>query len=266
MKEVTKVKEAADFIQAEGEGFSAEIAFITGASQLKYEVIKEIPLSIIPNFPYPVTEGFKGILAMGLINGTPCYIINGRAHSFEGYQPSDIARPIRVFKELGVKKIISINSASAVNLDFEPGEMMLITDHINFSGDNPLQGMDSTDFGPKFPNMQNAYSGRIQDVFRQAALDCELPLNEGVFLRFSGPSFETPAEVRIARALGADMVGFSTVYECIAAVQSGIEFGGISCIIHMAAGIADISSDFDSVIEICSNNLNLLIQMAMPNL
>jgi len=264
MSELSKVKEAAAFIRDLSGDFQANKAIIISSRKIDCDVIKAFNYSEIPNYPVPIDS--EGLFCLCQIDGVNCYLLKGRVHSFEGYEPQEVIRPVRILKELGVTEIIITTSAGAVNHEFEPGELMLITDHVNFSGDNPLKGRESREFGNCLIDMTNAYSSRLQDTFRNTALSLEIPLNEGIYMKFAGPSYETPAEVRIARSVGADVVGFSTVYECIAAVQCGLEVAGIACINHMAAGIQSDYDDIDSVNEECNVQLSSLISGVIKSL
>lgn len=259
MNELAKVNEAVEYIKSFAEDFESDVAIIIGSTIFDYDIIKEIDYKDIPNFPVPLEDGYVGKLILASIQGINCYIMNGRIYSYDGLSSVDIIRPIRILRNLGVKKILLTSAAGAVNLDFEPGELMLITDHVNFGGDNPLKGAEALEFGPRFPIMTNAYDLELQEIIRETAISLDIPLNEGIFLKLSGPSYETPAEVRIARALGADVVGMSNVYDCIAAVQCGLRVAGLSCITNMAAGITEEETDRYATLEVCNSLLSTLL-------
>ncbi|MDP2891583.1 MAG: purine-nucleoside phosphorylase [Bacillota bacterium] len=208
-----------------------------------------IPYEEIPGFLASTTPGHAGKLLLGRIGKKPCVLMQGRFHYYEGYRLQDTVFPIRLFKLLGVKTIVLTNAAGGINLSFEAGDLMLIRDHINFSGNNPLIGMNEEDFGPRFPDMSHAYSRRLNGLMRQAAEICGIRLKEGVFVMMSGPSFETPAEIRMLRMIGADAVGMSTVPEAIAAAQCGLETVGVSCITNLAAGVSDRTLSHEEVLE-----------------
>ena len=162
-----------------------------------------------------------------------------RVHYYEGYPVTDVVLPTRLMIMLGAKKLILTNAAGAVNTSYKPGDLMMITDHISTIVPSPLIGENIGEFGTRFPDMSNVYSKRLQDVVRKSAKEVGVSLREGVYMQFSGPAYETPAEVKLARLLGADAVGMSTAIEAVAANHMGIEICGISCFTNMAAGILD---------------------------
>ena len=196
----------------------------------------EIPFGQIPHLPRPTVEGHAGAFVFGKYGGRSVAALRGRAHFYEGYPQSELTLPVRVLAKLGVKTLILTNAAGGVNLDYRPGDLMLIADHINFSGTNPLIGPNLEEFGPRFPDMSDVYTRRLREALKPLAARTGIPLREGVYMMYSGPSYETPAEIRAFRVLGADAVGMSTVPEAIAARHSGLEVMGGSCITNMAAG------------------------------
>jgi len=178
--------------------------------------------------------------------------MQGRAHYYEGYSMAQVTLPVRVFKRLGINNLIVTNAAGAVNPDFEPGNLMLITDHLNLvgmAGANPLHGPNLDELGPRFPDMSQAYDRQLLELARRAGRQAELALREGVYCGLSGPSFETPADLRFLRAAGVDAVGMSTVPEAIAARHMGIRVVGVSCLTNMAAGVLDQKLDHREVLE-----------------
>jgi len=195
-----------------------------------------IPYADIPNFPKTTVAGHVGQLVAGLVSGKFVVIQQGRWHLYEGHDAETVVIGIRVMHHLGVKQLIVTNAAGGVNTSFKPGDLMLMTDHINNLGMNPLVGPNDDRFGPRFPDM-SAYTPECLDLVRKAAAACGVKIVEGVYQANRGPSYETPAEVRMARAIGADAVGMSTVPEVIAARHQGAKVIGISCITNMAAGI-----------------------------
>ncbi|MDH7484060.1 MAG: purine-nucleoside phosphorylase [Spirochaetales bacterium] len=211
---------------------------------------KSIQYAAIPGFPRATAPGHAGRLVSGRLGSVPVLCMQGRFHVYEGWEPSQIAFPIRVMRALGVEIIILTNAAGGVNLDYRPGDFMLIRDHINLSGRNPLVGPNDETIGPRFPDMSKAYDLALREAAHQAAASLGTALHEGVYAWFLGPSFETPAEIRMARLLGADAVGMSTVPEVIAAVHCGLRVLGISCITNMAAGILDQPITSEEVLEI----------------
>jgi purine-nucleoside phosphorylase len=209
----------------------------------------KVPYEEIPNFPVSTVEGHAGQLVIGTLGGKTVIAMQGRFHYYEGYTQQEVTFPVRVMKILGVKKLIVTNAAGGVNESYLPGNLMLITDHINKMGDNPLMGPNFKEFGPRFPDMSEAYSKRMRALAIEVAKKQDIELKQGVYLAFSGPTYETPAEIRMARILGGDAVGMSTVPEVITANHTGIETLGISCITNMAAGILDQPLCHEEVIE-----------------
>lgn len=191
----------------------------------------------LPGFPRSRVEGHKGRFVIGELFGKTVICMQGRFHYYEGYPQSQIALPIRVMKRLGVETLLVTNAAGGVNLDFSPGDLMLISDHINFSGSHPLFGPNDDSFGPRFPDLTNVYDRDLRAKVRAAAEEIGVKLQEGVYMMFSGPSFESPAEIVFSRTAGASAVGMSTVPEAIAASHCGMQTIGISLITNMAAGI-----------------------------
>lgn len=193
--------------------------------------------SDLPGFPQSHVQGHKGRFVIGELFGKTVICMQGRFHYYEGYPQSQIVQSIRVMKRLGVEKLLLTNAAGGVNLDFSAGDLMLISDHINFSGSNPLIGPNDESFGTRFPDQTNVYDRDLREKVRVAAKAVDVRLQEGVYMMFSGPTFESPAEIVFARTIGASAVGMSTVPEAIAAAHCGIKTVGISLITNMAAGI-----------------------------
>ncbi|MDQ0213758.1 purine-nucleoside phosphorylase [Oikeobacillus pervagus] len=209
----------------------------------------KIPYEKIPNFPVSTVEGHAGQLVFGEIKGKEVLAMQGRFHYYEGYPFEQVTFPIRVMKTLGVKTLIVTNAAGGVNESFEPGDLMIITDHINQMGGNPLIGSNDSRLGPRFPDMSEAYNKELIQLAKSIAEKIGLKVRDGVYVGNTGPSYETPAEVRMARYLGGDAVGMSTVPEVIVARHAGLKVLGISCISNMAAGILDQPLTHDEVIE-----------------
>lgn len=208
-----------------------------------------IPFSQIPNFPLPTVPGHVGALVFGKKQGKEVVVLQGRIHFYEGLPQSEITLSIRVLAAIGVKTLILTNAAGGVNTSFSPGDLMLISDHINYSFFNPLIGPNLDDFGPRFPDASDIYTARLRASVQKAAASAGLRLQEGVYMMFSGPSYETPAEIRMARILGADAVGMSTVPEALVAAHCGMQVLGISCITNMAAGVLPQKLDHAEVME-----------------
>lgn len=203
----------------------------------------------VPNLPKSTVKGHAGQFVFGDYMGKKVIMMQGRFHYYEGNKMEDIALPIYIMKEIGVEKLIVTNAAGGVNTSFDPGDLMLIEDHINFSGTNPLMGKNLDELGPRFPDMSNAYCKELLAIAENASKKVGVNTKKGVYMMFSGPTYETPAEVRMARTLGADAVGMSTVPEVIIANHCGIKVLGISCITNMAAGILDKPLNHLEVIE-----------------
>jgi purine-nucleoside phosphorylase len=203
----------------------------------------------IPHFPVSTVEGHAGELLLGTIHGKQVLLMKGRFHMYEGYGVDVVSFPVRVMKELGVKTLIVTNAAGGINTSYEVGDLMLITDHINFTFRNPLIGPNFNELGVRFPDLSSAYSRQLCETARHVASEQGISLQEGVYLGLLGPSYETPAEIRMLRTLGADVVGMSTVSEVIVARHAGIEVLGFSCITNMAAGIEDQSLSHEEVMQ-----------------
>lgn len=198
----------------------------------------KIPFSEIPFFPASTVEGHCGTLCLGEIRpGVHGAFLQGRVHYYEGHAMAQVVYPLRVLRMLGAETLIITNSAGGVNTAFQPGDVMLIADHLNLMGTNPLIGENMPAFGPRFPDMSNAYTASLQTLAKDTAQTLGIPLQSGVYCALSGPSYETPAEIRMLRTLGADAVGMSTVPEVITAAHMGMQVLGLSCITNAAAGV-----------------------------
>ncbi|WP_040211846.1 purine-nucleoside phosphorylase [Clostridium polynesiense] len=250
--DLNKIKEASDFIKSKL-NYQPEIGVILGsglgdmAEGIENKVI--IKYNDIPHFPVSTVQGHAGQFVIGDYKGRKVIMMQGRFHFYEGNPMQTVVMPVYVMKLIGVSKLIVTNAAGGVNTSFNPGDLMIITDHINFSGDNPLIGKNYEEIGPRFPDMSQAYSRRLVEKAIDASEKLSLKIQKGVYMMFSGPTYETPAEIKMARKLGADAVGMSTVPEVIAANHCGIETLGISCITNMAAGILDQPLNHEEVIE-----------------
>lgn len=209
-----------------GSGLGEFAERLTQTQFLSYAEIKDFPVSTV--------EGHLGQFVHGFIAGTPVLLMQGRVHRYEGYTAQQVAFPIRVLRDWGVEKLILTNASGGINPKFQVGDLMLILDHMNLTGDNPLIGPNNLNLGPRFPDMSEAYSQRL----RKLAHTMDADLKEGIYAGVLGPCYETPAEIKMLEILGADAVGMSTVYETIAARHMGMEILGISCVCNMAAGIS----------------------------
>jgi purine-nucleoside phosphorylase len=208
-----------------------------------------IPYEDIPDFKRSTAEGHAGRLVVGKVDNIPVLAMQGRVHYYEGYSLEDVTFPIRVFKLLGVKTLILTNAAGGINIELDQGTLMVISDHLNLMGINPLRGENDDRFGPRFPDMTAVYSPELQELVVEEAHAMGVELRRGVYAALSGPSYETPAEIVLMRNFGADAVGMSTVPEAIVARQVDIEVLGISCITNMAAGISDEPINHEEVME-----------------
>ncbi|MFU8806490.1 MAG: purine-nucleoside phosphorylase [Bradymonadaceae bacterium] len=203
----------------------------------------------IPGFPVSAVEGHAGQLVAGFLEGQPVVVKQGRAHYYEGWTMEEVTFPIRVFCRMGIETIIITNSAGGLNPDYVPGDLMLITDHLNLTGVNPLRGENEARFGTRFPDMTHGYDPELRHLAKKVASDLAIPVKEGVYAGVAGPSYETPAEVRMIGRLGGDAVGMSTVPEVIIANHSGMRVVGISCITNLAAGLSGQKLTHDEVKE-----------------
>lgn len=208
-----------------------------------------IPYEDIPHFPKSTVEGHKGQLVIGQLSGKPVLALQGRFHYYEGYSMEEVVFPVRVMQELGIRSVLLTNAAGGVNESFTPGDLMIITDHINNIGTNPLIGPNDADIGPRFPDLSAAYDRDYIKYARSCAKKLGISVQEGVYAANSGPVYETPAEVRMLRTFGADAVGMSTVPETIAARHGGMRVLGLSCITNMAAGMLDQPLSHDEVMD-----------------
>ena len=207
-----------------------------------------VPFSEIPHFPASTVAGHGGALVVGRSGGVTVAVMKGRVHFYEGYPLADVVFPVRVLGRLGVRTLVVTNAAGAINPVFAPGELMVIEDHVNLLG-NPLLGPNEDALGPRFPDMSEAYDRKLRDAAEAACAAAGVKSHRGVYVAMTGPSYETPAEIRMARVLGADAVGMSTVPEVIAARHMGVRVVGLSCLTNMAAGILDRKLDHKEVLE-----------------
>lgn len=258
INEYIKVTTAVEYIMAMSEDFRAEYAIVLDGTSMDYNSIIDIDYNDIPYFPMPLGNSHN--FSCAIIGDKNCFVINNMPHSYDGFNEIEVIRPIRILKGLGVSKIILTSNVSSVNLDYEAGEIMLINDHINLSGHNPLSCGQSKDFGERFPDMTFAYSNKMKELAHSVADSKKMLLNEGVLMRFSGPSGETPAEVKVVKLLGADVIGLSSVYECIAAVQAEMEILSLGCIMNMASGLADCKLCVEMIEKRCRTQLTSLIE------
>ena len=251
----SRIRSAADFILSRV-SIRPTIGMVLGSGLGDFadtlEDAVRIPYAEIPNFPVPTAPGHVGAMVFGKKQGKEVVVLQGRIHFYEGLSQQQITLPIRVLAAMGIKLLVLTNAAGGVNLSFGPGTLMMISDHINYSGANPLVGPNLDDFGPRFPDVSDLYTKALRDAVKDAAKQAGIEVREGVYMMFSGPNYETPAEVRMAKIVGADAVGMSTVPEALVAGHCGMEVIGISCITNIAAGLSDQKLDHSEVLEIAS--------------
>lgn len=252
MKDIENLKKAAQYIESKVSKMPTRAIILgSGLGELAEDVKNPIYLNYtdIPGFPSSTAPGHKGRLVIGELEGENVLLMQGRFHFYEGYDMSVVVFPIRTMKLLGITDLIVTNAAGGVNESYNPGDLMLISDHLSMFCNNPLMGKNYEDFGPRFNDMSDPYSKESRKNIQKLAKDSGLDLKEGVYAYMTGPSYETPTEIKALRTMGADAVGMSTVPEVITAVHAGIKVIGLSCITNMAAGILDQPLDGDEVIE-----------------
>lgn len=233
--------------------FKPEVALILGsglgdfADEIK--IVDTIEYTDIEGFPVSTVKGHKGRFVFGYVEETPVVIMQGRVHYYEGYPMSDVVLPTRLMGMMGAKKLLLTNAAGGCNKNFKPGDLMMITDHLTTGVPSPLIGPNIEELGTRFPDMSEVYSKRLQEVITNCAKECGIELQKGVYVQFTGPNYETPAEVRLAQIWGGDAIGMSTACEAMTARHMGMEVCGISCITNMAAGISEVALDHKEVQE-----------------
>ncbi|KAF1301653.1 MULTISPECIES: purine-nucleoside phosphorylase [Enterococcus] len=246
-----QIKQTIEFIREAGvKEVDFGLILGSGLGELADEITDpiKIPYQEIPHFPVSTVVGHAGQLVYGELAGKKVLAMQGRFHYYEGHSMQTVTYPVRVMAALGAHSLVVTNASGGVNETFTPGDLMLITDQINFTGNNPLIGSNDEKIGPRFPDMSQAYTLTYRETAKKVAEKRQLHLREGVYMGFSGPTYETPAEVRFARIAGADAVGMSTVPEVIVAVHSGLKVLGISCITNLAAGM-QASLNHEEVVE-----------------
>jgi purine-nucleoside phosphorylase len=253
MTQMKQYQKAASYILARTH-FNPKIGLILGSglgvlTEEMTEAVK-IPFEHIPYFVKPTAEGHKGEIVVGKLNGVDVVALSGRYHYYEGLTLHQLTFPVRVMILLGVEKVILTNACGAVNQTFAPGDLMLITDHINLVSNNPLIGKNQDDFGPRFPDSTEIYTKKLRDIAQHVAVQHNFKLQEGVYAWWTGPSYETPAEIKMIRTLGADAVGMSTVPEALVASHAGMEVLGISCLTNMASGILPQKLSHQEVLDV----------------
>ena len=266
-------RESADFLQAKLGSFQPKVAMVLG-SGLGYlgDVVEDpivVPYGEIPHFKHSTAPGHKGQLVFGTLAGQKVAVMQGRMHHYEGYSYEEVAYAVRVLHLLGCDTLFVTNAAGGVNWKFKAGDLMLITDQIKIFMESPLRGENLPQFGPRFPDSSYLYTPRLQDLARQQARRLDLDLKEGVYMYFPGPQYETPAEVRMARILGADAVGMSTAPEVIVAGHCGMQVLGFTLVSNLAAGILDQPLSEQEVLdaaEACKEKFSRLVLACLKKL
>ena len=267
-----KITDAVEAIRARA-GTAPEIGVILGsglgsvAEQVENPVV--IPYTEVPHFHGTSVEGHAGRMILGRFHGVQTVFLQGRFHLYEGNSMEDVVFPTRAICGLGIQTLLLTNAAGGVNTKYRPADLMLIEDHLNLMGDNPLKGPNLAQLGPRFPDLSEAYSKVCLGVLRDTAAELGVPVHSGVYAGLLGPTYETPAEIRMYRALGADAVGMSTVPESIAANHFGVRVAGISCITNLAAGLSNAKLTHEEVIEnsrIGATKMRQLLEAAIPRL
>lgn len=260
----TKVLESVNYIK-EKINFTPAIGIILGsglgdmAEDVEEKVI--VKYSDVPNLPKTTVKGHKGQFVFGKVNNKYVVMMQGRFHYYEGNKMEDVVLPVYIMKYLEVKALIVTNAAGGVNKDFNAGDLMLIKDHVNFAFNNPLIGKNDENLGTRFPDISSIYDKNLINIAKEAADSLKIEVKEGTYFMFTGPNYETPAEVRMAGILGGDAVGMSTVPEAIAAAHCRLSILGISCITNMAAGILDKPLNHEEVIETSNKVKNKFISL-----
>lgn len=258
------LESAVRFIKERSGDFKPDVGVILGSGlgELANEYCQiSIDYKDIPGFEASTVLGHKGKLVFAEINGKKVVMMQGRFHFYEGHSIQKVVFPVKVMKRLGVEKLIITNAAGGVNASFKPSDLMIITDHINFMGINPLIGINDDSLGLRFPDMSEIYTPEYVELVKKVGHETGVDLQEGVYLAFTGPSYETPAEVKMARILGADAVGMSTVPEAIVASWAGMMVIGISCICNSAAGVSTVGLSHEEVIAAANKAKDKFIKL-----
>lgn len=260
-----QLQETLAVIRARAPGLVPQVGIILGsglgdfADTLQDRVA--IPYQELPHFPHSSVPGHAGRLVLGRLGGSTVVAMQGRVHAYEGYSNEQVAFPARVLCGLGIQTLVVTNAAGGIHAELLPGSLMVISDHLNLSGWNALTGPNDDRLGPRFPDMSHAYHPGLRQLLLKVARGQGLALREGVYAMVSGPSYETPAEIRMLRTLGADAVGMSTVPEVVAASHMGVRVAGISCITNLAAGIGHQPLSHDEVAETAGRVRNVFVRM-----
>lgn len=244
---------AADYVKEQAPGFAPRVGIVLGSGlgglADKIDAVASINFADIPDFPQSTVEGHQGKLILGRLGGMPVICMQGRIHLYEGIDPQDLAVPVRVMKLLGVDILLVTNAAGSFHEEVGPGKLMLINDHINFTGRNPLVGENDDEFGPRFFAMEDAYDPILRGHLKAIAKEMKIDLSEGVYLHYMGPNFETPAEIRAFKTMGADAVGMSTTPEVLVARHCGMRVAAISNITNLVAGMSKTVLSHEQTLE-----------------
>jgi purine-nucleoside phosphorylase len=267
-----KIREAVDAVRAKT-SLNPEIGIILGSglgsvTDQATDTVS-IPYTEIPHFHGTSIEGHAGRMVIGMFHGVATVFLEGRFHLYEGYSMEEVVFPTRTVCGLGIQTLVLTNAAGGVNTRYRPGDVMIIEDHLNLMGDNPLKGPNLAQLGPRFPDLSEAYSKSCVEVFKASAKELGIDVHQGVYAGLLGPTYETPAEIRMYRTLGADAVGMSTVPESIAANHLGVRVAGLSCITNLAAGLSPQKLTHQEVIEnsrIGADKLKRILGASMPKL
>lgn len=246
------MEKTVDYIKSKIGNFKPEIAIVLGSGlgELADEYCEiKLAYSEIPGFPVSTVKGHNGNLVFAKVNGKNVMMMQGRFHFYEGHSMQTVTYPIKIMKKLGVETILITNAAGGVNPYFKPSSLMIIKDHINFMGTNPLIGPNDDTLGERFPDMSEVYTKSLREIAHTCSKNLNIPVEEGIYIALTGPTYETPAEVNMVRTLGADAVGMSTVPEAIVASYLKMKVLGISCICNSAAGISTVGLSHKEVLE-----------------
>lgn len=251
-KDYAKLIKIYESVQAKAD-FRPRVAIVLGSGLGNFadtiKVESELPYDKIDGFPISTVPGHAGKFIFGYIDEVPVVCMKGRVHFYEGYPMADVVLPTRLMKLMGAEILFLTNASGGVNYDFKAGDLMMITDHISSFVQNPLIGENIGELGTRFPDMSTVYDRELQKVLKEVAVSHKIPMKEGVYVQFTGPSFESPAEIHMVRTLGGDAVGMSTVVEAITANHMGMRVCGISCISNLAAGMSDNPLNHEEVQE-----------------
>ena len=251
-----RIQETVAYVRSRLPGFQPRLGIILGsglgALADGLENARAIPFAELPHFPAITVSGHPGRLVAGTLHGMPLIALQGRAHLYEGHSPEVVGYPARVLCALGVESLLVTNAAGGVNAKLHAGELMTLTDHINLSGQTPLWGPNDSRLGVRFPDLTQAYDLKLRQLLQAAAANVKVPLSEGVYLQLSGPAYETPAEIRMLRTLGADAVGMSTLPEVLVARHQNVRVAGVSCITNVAAGLSAQTLSHEEVTRVAA--------------